>query len=135
MYIIIAGCGRLGSYLASSLSGQGHDIVVVDNVSENFGKLDSSFDGVTMTGIPIDEDTLKKAGIEQADVLAAVTHDDNMNIMTAMIAERVFHVPKVFTRISEPQKEAFFKALGLKTLSPTTFGATYIESQIAGGDL
>lgn len=132
MYIIIAGCGRLGSYLASSLSGQGHDIVVVDNDSGNFCKLEPTFDGMTMTGIPIDEDTLKRAGIEEADVLAAVTHDDNINIMTALIAERIFHVPKVFTRISEPQKEAFFKTMGLKTLSPTTFGATYIEGQIVG---
>lgn len=133
MYIIIAGCGRLGSYLATSMSGKGHDIAIIDSDSGNFSKLEPNFDGITITGVPIDEDVLKKAGIERADVLAAVTNDDNMNIMSAQIASRIFKVGRVFVRIGDPKKEEFYKSTyGLNTLSLIMFGSKYIESMIEG---
>lgn len=131
MYIVIAGCGRLGSHLAASMSGKGHDIAIIDSDSGTFSKLEPDFDGITITGVPIDEDILKKAGIEKADVLAAVTNDDNLNIMTAQIASRIFKVKSVFVRIGDPKKEEFYKSnFGLNTLSLIMFGSDYIESMI-----
>ena len=131
MYIVIAGCGRLGSHLAASMSGKGHDIAIIDSDSGNFAKLEPDFDGITITGVPIDEDVLRKAGIERADVLAAVTNDDNLNIMVAQIASRVFKVRSVFVRIGDPKKEEFYKNnFGLNTLSLIMFGSDYIENMI-----
>ncbi len=133
MYIVIAGCGRLGSHLAASMSGKGHDIAIIDSDSGNFAKLEPDFDGITITGVPIDEDVLKKAGIEKADVLAAVTNDDNLNIMAAQIASRIFKVKSVFVRIGDPKKEEFYKSnFGLNTLSLIMFGSEYIEDMIEG---
>ncbi len=99
MYIIIAGCQKVGSNLAFTLSQDNHDIVVIDSDPRNFGPLGSGFNGVTIAGMPIDEDILRSAGIEHADALAAVTNDDNMNVMVAQVAQNLFHVPKVITRL------------------------------------
>ena len=131
MYIVIAGCGRLGSFLAASLSGKGHDVAVIDSDSGNFSSLTSGFDGITVTGVPIDEDILRKAGIEKADIMAAVTQDDNLNIMAAQIAEKIFKVGKVLVRIGDPQKEEFFaKNYGLSTVSLIILGSDFIERVI-----
>jgi trk system potassium uptake protein TrkA len=131
LYIVIAGCGRLGSHLATLMSGKGHDIAIIDSDSGNFFRLENGFDGITVTGVPIDEDVLKKAGIERADVMAAVTPDDNLNIMAAQIANKVFHVKSIFVRVGDPEKEAFYKDhYGLNTLSLIMFGSDYIESMI-----
>jgi trk system potassium uptake protein TrkA len=135
LYIIIAGCGRLGSHLASSLSGRGHDIAIIDDDARNFARLGPEFDGITVSGVPIDEDVLRKAGIEKADVIAAVTNDDNLNIMMAQIAGKIFSVPSVLVRIGEPKKEAFYKKhYGLDSMSLIVFGSDYIEKRISMGN-
>ena len=72
MNIIVVGCGKVGSMLASSLSREGHDVAVVDRVEENFSLLDSDFVGFTIPGVPIDQDVLKQAGIEGCDAICAM---------------------------------------------------------------
>lgn len=89
MYIIIAGCRKVGSNLAIVLSQANHDVVVIDSDPENFDLLGTGFNGLTITGMPIDEDVLRSAGIEKADALAAVSNDDNMNVMIARYAELI----------------------------------------------
>ena len=86
MYIIVAGCGKIGANLVKNLSNDGHDVVVIDPNEENFAQLENGTNCLTVTGMPIDEDVLKSAGIERADALLAVSSDDNVNIMTAQIA-------------------------------------------------
>jgi trk system potassium uptake protein len=119
MYIIIAGCRKVGSNLAKTLAEEGHDVVVVDSDETNFELLGSGFNGMTLAGIPIDEDVLRAAGVEKADALAAVTNDDNMNVMISQVARNLFHVPNVVTRIYDPEREKVFRAMGLRTLCPT----------------
>lgn len=121
MFVIVVGCGRLGSRLALTLSELEHDVVVIGNPNE-LKRLSHGFDGVSINGNPIDEDVLKKAGIEKAQALVAVTADDNVNVMVAEIAEEIFSVPMVLARISDPEREEFFTQLGLKTVSPTNTG-------------
>lgn len=131
MYVIIAGCGRLGAHLATSLSDKGLDVAVVDGDSKNFSKLGFGFDGITVIGVPIDEDVLRKAGIENADALAAVSQDDNLNIMTALIARDMFNVPKVYVRVGDPEKAEFYrKEYKLETLSLISYGSDFIEGLI-----
>jgi trk system potassium uptake protein TrkA len=101
------------------MSEEGHEISVVDSSRENFKLLGSSFHGVTVLGVPIDEDVLKEAGIESADGFAAVTPDDNINMMACQIAKEIFHVPRIFARIQDPVKEQVFYQFGVHTVCPT----------------
>ena len=130
MYIIIAGCQKVGANLAFSLSQENHDVVVIDSDPRNFEPLGTGFNGVTITGIPIDEDILQSAGIEHADALAAVTNDDNMNVMISQIARELFKVPKVITRVYDPEREAVFRQMGLDTVCPTTLAVNRIRDRL-----
>jgi trk system potassium uptake protein TrkA len=125
MFVIVVGCGRLGSRLARILSTQDHDVAVVADSAE-LKRLGNNFDGVKINGIPIDEDVLKQAGIASAHVLVAVTSDDNVNVMVAQIAKEIFKVPMVLARISDPEREDFYKHLGLNTVCPTNTGINQI---------
>ncbi|HWP22282.1 MAG TPA: NAD-binding protein [Candidatus Cryosericum sp.] len=119
MYIIIAGCGKIGANLVKKLSSDGHDVVVIDPSEENLAQLESGTNCLAIAGVPIDEDVLKSAGIERADALCAVTSDDNVNIMTAQIAKQLYHVPFVVTRVYDPDKDEVLRQMGLCTVCPT----------------
>ncbi len=119
MNILVIGCGRVGANLANILSRVGHEVSVVDNIEENFQKLAEDFTGITVTGVPIDRETLKKAGIEGCDALAAVTPDDNMNILVCEIARELFKVDKILARVYEPTREEIFADFGIRTFCPT----------------
>ncbi len=130
MYVIIAGCRKVGSNLALELSQENHDVVVIDSDPSHFEALGSGFNGVTITGLPIDEDVLRSAGVDQADALAAVTDDDNMNIMVSQVARELFHVPHVITRVYDPQRETIMAKMGLTTICPTTLAVAKLKSQL-----
>ncbi len=129
MYIVIVGCGRLGAELATKLSGEGHDVAVVDCNPDNFSRLSDEFNGVTVEGMGFDIDVLKSAGIEHADGFAAVTDGDNTNIMAGQVAKTIFNVPIVIARVFDPVKGETYRALGLETVCPTTSAANIIYSK------
>ena len=95
MHIVIIGCGRLGSNLAKGLSDEGNDICIIDRNGDKLNALGSGFNGQRIKGIEFDSDKLIEAGVNQADVLLAVTSDDNINITVSLIAEKIFHVPNI----------------------------------------
>ncbi len=130
MYFVIAGCMKIGSSLAQMLSQENHDVVVIDSDPKNLEALGNGFNGVTITGMPIDEDVLRSAGIEQADALAAVTRDDNMNVMVAQVAQNLFHVPKVITRLYSPDQELVFRQMGMTTICPTSMAVNKIKEML-----
>jgi len=135
MYVIIAGCRRVGSNLALELAQENHDVVVIDFDPSHLQALGSGFNGVTVVGMPIDEDVLRSAGIEQADALAAVTDDDNMNIMISQVAKEIFHVPCILTRLYDPKREAIMRSMGLTTVCPTNLAVDHIKSHILKQDM
>ena len=128
MHIIIVGCGRVGSQLAISLSSVGHNVVIVDKNPKSFSRLGSAFNGITITGVGFDPEVLKRAGIERADALAAVTSGDNSNIMTSQVAKRVFKVPRVVTRIYDPERANIFKQFGLQTICTSLISADIFQN-------
>lgn len=130
MYIVIIGCGRLGSGLAMELSNDGHDVVIVDKYSKNLERLRSGFNGIRIKGVEIDNDTLMEAGIDKADIFLAMTPADNINIMASQIAKDIFKVPKVIARIFDPSREFIYRKLGLQTISPTELGINIIKDKI-----
>lgn len=132
MYIIIAGCGKVGSGLANKLSREGHDVVIIDFDEEAFKSIDSDFTGLKIVGVPFDEDVLKKAGIDKADAVAAVTQEDNDNIMVSQIAKDLYGVPNVLARIYNPLREQVFHHFGLDTICPTNISVDMISSILLG---
>lgn len=135
MYVIIAGCGTVGANLALELAQENHDVVVVDSDPAHFDALGSGFNGVTVAGMPIDEDVLRAAGVEQADALAAVTPDDNMNVMVSQVAKELFRVPEVITRVYDPRRETIMGGLGLTTVCPTRLAVQTIKSRLLRQDV
>jgi trk system potassium uptake protein TrkA len=127
MYIIIVGCGKVGSNLAKELSINNHDVVVIDSDPDKFSQLGSGFNGKTVLGIPIDEDILLEAGIDKADAVAAVSPDENMNIMVSQIAKEIFHVPRVIPRVYDPDRDIFFQQLGLNTMCLTGIAVAQVK--------
>lgn len=130
MKIIILGCGRVGVYLAQCLDQAGHDVTIIDRNREAFARLGSSYGGKMILGTGIDEDVLRKAGIEQADAFIAVTNGDNTNAMAAQIAKHVFHVPHVVARLYDPIREETYRLLGLDTVCSTVMGAEKIREMV-----
>jgi len=130
MRVIIMGCGRVGARIASLLDHSGNAITVIDTDSRAFRRLPAGFGGETVIGTGIDEDVLRKAGIEDADAFIAVTNGDNRNIMAAQVARLVFEVPVVVCRIYDPVREDTYRRLGLTTVCPTTTISAIILDQV-----
>lgn len=135
MYIIIAGCSKVGANLVNKLSEEGHNVVVIDRDPNSFAQLGDGSNCMTITGMPIDEDVLKEAGIEMADTLVAVTTDDNTNIMVAQIARQLYHVPKVITQVSDTEKQRVLMLMGFDTICPTTLMVDTVFSALTKGEI
>ena len=123
MKVVILGCGRVGSTLATMLDRSGHTVAVIDQSSDSFQRLSPEFGGETIVGNGVDEDVMMRAGIKDADAFVAVTNGDNRNIMASQIAKEIFRVKKVMCRIYDPIREQTYHELGLDTMCPTTIGA------------
>jgi len=120
MKIIIMGCGRVGARLASLLDEDGHEVIVLDNDTYSFRRLPASFGGTALYGNGIDEEALKKAGIEDADMFVALTQGDNRNVMACQICKHIY----------DPLREEMYSALGLETLSPTKIFAQLLREKV-----
>ncbi len=133
MKILILGCGRLGAHLARRMDHEGHQVTVIDRVGESFARLGADFGGLMVLGTGIDEDILRRAGIENADAFIAVTNGDNTNAMAAEIAKLVFKVPRVVARMYDPVREDTYHLLGLMdTVCPTIIGSDKIHDLVTG---
>ena len=135
MKVVVMGCGRVGARVASMLDHSGHTVSVVDVASRAFRRLAPEFGGDTVIGTGIDEDVLRAAGIEQADVFIAVTDADNRNIMAGQVARAMFGVKQVILRIYDPVREDTYRRLGYSTVCPTTtVSALIIDAVITAAD-
>ena len=130
MRVIVIGCGRVGSNLASNLSMERHDVVIIDSNPQSFRRLSREFSGRMLTGIGFDRDILQKADIEGADALAATTDSDNVNIVSAVTAKDVFHVPHVVARIYDPTVAQIYRREGIPTVTPTSWAASTMKTMI-----
>ena len=135
MYVIIVGCGRVGAELADGLSQRGHEVTVIDFVGASFRHLPHSYRGRTIEAESLSEGVLKRAGIENAHALAAVTNSDAVNAVVARVAKEVFQVPHVVTRNYDPRWRSLHEALGIQTVSTTAWGAQRIEELLENPQL
>lgn len=130
MNILVVGCGKLGSQLCAGLEKDGHTVSVVEQDPALFSNLPDYFAGYTVTGVPIDQEVLRQAGIEACDVVAAVTPDDNMNVMVCQMASTFFHVPRVLARIYDPARSEVFRQFGLHTICPNNLAVDAIMNML-----
>lgn len=127
MKVVIVGCGRVGARLALQLTQEGNEVTIIDQAANSFTRLGDNFGGTALLGNGIDEDMLKRAGIEEADAFCALTNGDNRNIMSAEMAQHVFNVPKVVCRIYDPIRYEVYKDLGLGVICPTIMGTDTVH--------
>lgn len=126
-YAIIIGCGRLGSGLAGKMSEEGKDVMVIDFDKTAFRKLPASYGGLTMVANATDIEKLKQAEIKQADIVIAVTNNDNTNICAAQIAKKMFGVSRVIARIYDDEKKNLLVPYHIDSICP----AALSEKEIA----
>lgn len=131
MNIVIIGCGRVGAFLAGLLDGDGHAVTVVDVERSSFDHLPQSFKGNTLLGSGTDLDTLRQAGVENAEALFALTQGDNRNLMAAQIAKEIFGVRRVIAKVNDPIRARLYRTQGLTTISRTTILGTLLHAMLA----
>ena len=119
MKVIIMGCGRTGAQLASMLDADGHQVTILDIDDYGFRRLPADLSGTAIVGDGTDNESLKKAGIQEADAFIALTQGDNRNIMAAQMARHIYKVPKVLLRVYDPLRRELYNDLGLSAFSPT----------------
>jgi len=117
--IVIVGSGRVGAALAETFDRAGHRVVILDISTRAFDRLPSSFGGEAIRGDGTDEDVLRRAGAEDADLFISLTEGDNRNIMAAQLAVEAFRARKVIAKINDPVRATAYAELGIATLCRT----------------
>lgn len=135
MKVIVVGCGRVGSQLAYQLFQRGHQVTVIDHVALAFHNLPPDFRGRTVEGEVLSQGVLRRAGIEQADGLAAVTNSDSLNAVVAYLARTTYDIPNVVVRNYDPRWQPLQEAFGLQVISSASWGAQRLEELLYGADM
>lgn len=132
MNVVIMGCGRVGAELAGMLDAEGHKVTIMDIDPYSLRKLPSTFGGMAIVGSGLEEEALKKAGIEEADIFVSATRGDNRNVMACQIAKHIYNVSRVVSRIYDPIREEMYRSLGIESVSPTKVVAQLLKERIEG---
>jgi len=137
MFVVIVGCGRVGSSIAKTMLAEGHEVSVLDEDPEAIAQLEKGEDrgwedmgGAFTVGTALELDALLEAGIERADAFVASTDGDNTNLVIAQIAQRRFEVPKVVVRVLDPARARWYRDQGLTTVCPTQIAIEMLEAAV-----
>ncbi len=135
MRVIIVGCGRVGARVAAELDQRGEHVTVIDTSPRAFNRLPQSFKGETVRGNGTDEDVMRSAGAEQADLLMTLTEGDNRNALAAQLGKHTFGVPRVIAKINDPLRGEAYRALGLETICRTIIlGDALVTAAVEGAE-
>jgi trk system potassium uptake protein TrkA len=139
MFVLIVGCGRVGSAIAKSMLAEGHDVSVLDEDPEAIALLDrdqteswEDLGGRFTVGTALEIDALLEAGIEDADAFVASTDGDNTNLVIAQIAKRRFEIERVVVRVLDPARANWYAEQGLQTVCPTQTAIELLEAAVRG---
>ena len=139
MFVLIVGCGRVGSAVANSMLNEGHEVSVLDEDPEALAQLETGQDrswedrgGAFTVGTALEIDALVEAGIENADAFIASTDGDNTNLVIAQIAQRRYEVPNVVVRVLDPARSDWYSEQGLSTVCPTKTAIDLLETAVRG---
>jgi trk/ktr system potassium uptake protein len=139
MFVLIVGCGRVGSAVAKAMLTQGHTVSVLDEDPEAIAHLNQGqgaswedLGGQFTEGTALEIDALLQAGIERADAFVASTDGDNTNLVIAQIAQRRYNVDKVVVRVLDPARARWYSDQGLQTVCPTQIAIELLEQAVSG---
>ncbi|GAC1315481.1 MAG: NAD-binding protein [Chloroflexota bacterium] len=131
MYAIIAGGGKVGFFLARELIEQGHEILIIEQNGERADFIANELGNVVLVGNADEASTLADAGAERADVVIAVTGDDEDNLVLLQVAKRRFGTRRTIARINDPRNEDLFRRLGIDaTVNATQVMLSVLEQEI-----
>lgn len=119
MKAVIVGCGRVGAGMADQLDRAGWQVLILDVRSAAFDRLPSTFSGSAVRGDGTDEDVLRRAGAEGADLFLALTEGDNRNIMASQMALEAFGAKRTVAKVNDPVRAEAYAHLGIATLCRT----------------
>lgn len=134
VHVIVVGCGRVGSGLATRLSANGHSVAILDKNLRAFRRLPAGWPGTTVVGSGFDRDALDQAGADRAGALAAVTSGDNSNILTARIARETYEIAHVVARIYDPRRAQIYLRLGIPTVATVSWTIDQVRRRLVPGD-
>jgi trk system potassium uptake protein len=139
VYVLIVGCGRVGSAIAKSMQAEGHEVSVLDEDPEAIALLNKGqtetweeMGGRFTVGTALEIDALLTAGIERADAFVASTDGDNTNLVIAQIAKRRFNIDRVVVRVLDPARAKWYAEQGLQTVCPTQTAIELLEAAVRG---
>jgi trk system potassium uptake protein len=136
MYVIVVGGGKVGYYLAKALISAGQEVTLIEKLRRRFDLLQEEFGDAAFLGDGCEVRTLESAGAERADLVAAVTGDDEDNLVICQIAKRKFKVKRAIARINNPKNESTFQMLGIdETVSSTKLIYSLIEREVEVADV
>ena len=131
MYIIVVGAGKVGYYLSRNLLEEGHEVLLIEKDAAKVERLSEELGSVVVLGEAAEATTLSNAGAARADVIIAVTGEDEDNLVVCQIARQTFHVARTVARVSNPRNEKIFRLLGIDVIvSQTSYIMTLIEQSI-----
>jgi trk system potassium uptake protein len=130
MHVVVVGCGRVGSGLAVSLTGEGHTVAIIDRNPRAFRRLPDGWTGERVAGSGFDRDDLDRAGAQRAQALAAVTSGDNTNILTVRIARETYEIANVVARIYDPRRAEIYQRLGIPTVATVTWTIDQVRRRL-----
>lgn len=131
MYIIVVGGGKVGFYLTKSLLSEGHEVLLIERDPEKAENHIEQFGAVVVAGDGAEAATLAAAGAGRADVVIAVTGEDEDNLVISQMAKQKFNVAKTIARVNNPKNENLFRMLGIDvTVSQTNYILGLIEQSI-----
>ncbi len=137
MYIVIAGGGKIGEYLAGVLLQSGNAVAIIEEDLDTADRLSMVLEGryLVIHGDGCDSKYQEDAGIRRADVFVATTGQDDDNLVSCEIAQRVFNVPRCIARVNSPKNNRIFKEVGIECVSSTTLIANLIEEETLLGSM
>ncbi len=131
MYIIVVGGGQLGYHLARALLAESHEVLLIEKEAAPSQKLINELGSVAVRGDGCEASVLAKAGTSRADMLVAVTGDDEDNLVACQVAKHKFAVPRTIARVRNPRNESLFRKLGVDvTVSSTNLILEHIEHEM-----
>ncbi len=138
MFVVIVGCGRVGSSIAKKMLSEGHEVSVLDEDPEAIAQLEKGetqtwedLGGSFTVGTALEIDALVEAGIDRADAFVASTDGDNTNLVIAQVAQKRFDVERVVVRVLDPARARWYEEQGLRTVCPTQIAINQLEAAVA----
>lgn len=137
MYVVIAGGGKVGSYLAQVMLDSGNEVAVIEETLSTADRLSVQLEGsyLVINGDCCNSRFQEDAGIRRADAFVASTGQDDSNLVACEIASRVFHVPRCIARVNNPKNLRIFREVGIECVSSTTLIANLIEEEALLGSV